>query len=56
VLNGKLDFNQTQPDAVHLSNLETDPGEKTNLADKHPSLVEELTTAVQGWFAELRSD
>lgn len=56
VLNGKLDFSQTQPDAVHLSNLETDPGEKTNLADKHPSLVEELTAAVQGWFAELRSD
>ncbi|MDI6829267.1 MAG: sulfatase-like hydrolase/transferase [Armatimonadota bacterium] len=54
VLNGKLDFSRTQPDAVYLSDLEADPGEKINMADKYPSVVNELTVAVNDWFAELK--
>ncbi len=53
VLDGKLDFTRTQPDAVHLSDLESDPGEKTNLADKEPALAKELTEAVKSWASTL---
>jgi arylsulfatase A-like enzyme len=55
VLNGKLDFHRTQPDAVHLSDLEADPGERTNLADQYPELVAELTDAVNAWWAEIQA-
>ena len=51
VLNGKLDFHRDQPDAVHLSDLEADPGERINLADRYPELVEELSRAVREWLA-----
>lgn len=53
VLNGKLDFTRSQPDAVHLSDLESDPGERINLADKEPSITTELTTAVKAWAASV---
>jgi len=51
VLNGKLDFGRTQPDAVHLSNLETDPGERVNLKDQETGLLAELTRAAKEWRA-----
>ena len=54
VLDGKLDFLRTQPDAVHLSDLESDPGERTNLADKEPAVAKELTGAVKSWAASLK--
>lgn len=56
VLNGKLDFSQDPVDPVHLSDLESDPGERTNLADKEPSLVEELTNAVTSWAAAVKAE
>ena len=36
-------------DAVFLSNLDDDPGEKTNLRHQHPEMVDELQTLVHKW-------
>lgn len=53
VLNGKLDFSRTAADAVHLSNLDDDPGERVNLREQHPELVAQLTADVHAWFAAI---
>ncbi|WP_274365834.1 sulfatase-like hydrolase/transferase [Paenibacillus thermotolerans] len=53
VLDGKLDFNRSQPDAVHLSDLEEDPGERINLKDKHPELAKRLEQDLRNWYAQL---
>lgn len=53
VLNGRIDFEKGAADDVHLSDLEADPGERTNLADEHPELTSELTAAVQKWQKSL---
>lgn len=53
VLGGKLDFDRTQPDAVHLSDLEADPGERVNLKDEYPELAERLEKDVRDWYAGL---
>ncbi|QHW33468.1 sulfatase-like hydrolase/transferase [Paenibacillus rhizovicinus] len=52
VLNGKLDFGREAPDAVHLSNLETDPGERSNLSLQFPDKVRELREAVIHWYEQ----
>ena len=39
----------TGDDAVFLSNLRTDPGEKTNLRHQHPEVVDSMQTLVQEW-------
>ena len=49
VVNGKLDFTRTQPDAVHLSDIEADPGERTNLSEREPEVVARLTEALHHW-------
>jgi len=36
-------------DTVWLSNLEADPGEKTNLAAQHPDRVKEMTAKIRAW-------
>lgn len=54
VLNGKLDFSRTQPDAVHLSDLAADPGERTNLAEREPEVVARLTQAIRAWEKSVR--
>jgi arylsulfatase A-like enzyme len=56
VLNGKLDFNRTAADAVHLSDLETDPGERVNLADQHSEKTAELKEAVLNWYSQFRQE
>jgi|YelNatPaOPRAMG01_1025707.scaffolds.fasta_scaffold01069_4 arylsulfatase A-like enzyme len=43
----------TGEDALFLSDLETDPGERTNLRRKHPELVDELSTAAHKWREEV---
>lgn len=53
VLGGKLDFDRTQPDAVHLSDLESDPGERVNLKDAYPELAARLEREVREWYAGL---
>lgn len=35
---------------VRLYNLQSDPGETTNLADSHPDRVRELQTRIQNWL------
>jgi arylsulfatase A-like enzyme len=41
--------------AVQLFDLDNDIGEKTNLADKHPEVVERLTKQLQKWVDDGRS-
>ena len=53
VLDGKLDFSRKQADAVHLSNLADDPGERENLSEKHPEIVKELKGNIEKWKKEL---
>ena len=53
VINGKLDFDRTQPDEVYLSDLDADPSEITNLKDQYPELVRELTSAIHEWMADV---
>ncbi|MBO0991526.1 sulfatase-like hydrolase/transferase [Bacillus sp. SD088] len=54
VLNGKLDFDKAIEDTVHLSNLEEDPSERTNLAAQHPELVEQMTTDLHEWYESVK--
>jgi arylsulfatase A-like enzyme len=53
VINGELVEGAPPEDAVHLSDVVADPGEKINLKDKYPELVAELTNAVKTWRQEL---
>ena len=46
----------TGADTVFLSNLDQDPGETTNLRHKHPQIVDELQTSLNGWFAALKPE
>ncbi len=41
----------TPKPADHLFNLTTDPGEKSDIADKHPAKVKELTEVLDNWRA-----
>lgn len=54
VLNGRTDFQKGAVDEVHLSDLEADPGERTNLAARQPQLTAELTRAAQEWRKSLQ--
>jgi arylsulfatase A-like enzyme len=49
VLNGRLVEGAPPEDAVHLANLDADPGERTNLAESHPELRDELRAAAEAW-------
>jgi len=51
VLGGQLVEGAPPEDAVHLADLEADPGERHNLCAAHPELVEELTAEAQRWRA-----
>lgn len=44
---------KVEVDKLHLSNLKQDPGEQTNLAKKHPEIVEELNTIMQTHFDDI---
>ncbi len=54
VLNGQLVEGAPAEDAVHLSNLEQDMGERVNLADRQPDLTAELTSAVRAWHEAIQ--
>ena len=51
VLNGQLIEGAPADDAVHLSDLDNDMGEKVNLAEQHPELVASMKTAALNWRA-----
>ncbi|MBE7464150.1 MAG: sulfatase-like hydrolase/transferase [Planctomycetes bacterium] len=55
VLHGQLVEGAPPEDSVHLSDLEADMGERTNLKDKHPDLARELTAAAETWRAALEA-
>ena len=44
----------TGDDALFLSNLEEDPGEKANLRHKHPQIADELSTALAKWTEDVK--
>jgi len=44
------------PDGTVLFNLKDDIGETTNLADRHPEIVEELTELYEEWHREMVRD
>lgn len=51
VLNGQLVEGAPPTDDVHLSNLETDMGERVNLKDEYPQLTERLRARAEAWRA-----
>jgi hypothetical protein len=51
VLNGQLVEHADPIAEVHLSDLETDPGEATNLAYEKPEVTSELKRLAQDWRA-----
>ncbi|GIO29484.1 MULTISPECIES: sulfatase-like hydrolase/transferase [Paenibacillus] len=55
VLGGKLDFDRLQPDDVHLSDLEADPGERVNLKDQFPELASRLEGEIRAWYEQLKA-
>jgi len=51
VLDGQL-VEDTEPiAAIHLSDVEADPSESTNLADSEPEITAELKTLAEDWRA-----
>lgn len=56
VLNGQLVEGEPARAEVFLSDLESDPSEKNNLADELPDLTEELKTAALKWRAALEDN
>jgi len=55
VLNGQLVEGAPVEDAVHLSDMEDDPGERVNLQTAHPEVATELTHAAQSWRQQLET-
>lgn len=53
VLNGQLVEGAPPEDEVHLSDLDADMGEKTNLKDKYPKLAADLKEAALRWRGQL---
>ncbi|HOX38634.1 MAG TPA: sulfatase-like hydrolase/transferase [Candidatus Brocadiia bacterium] len=51
VLNGQLVEGAPPEDAVFLSDLEADMGERRNLADEHKDVVEEMVADTERWRA-----
>ena len=51
VLNGRLTENEPQRADVFLSDLEADPGETENLAEKLPDIADRLTQKALAWRA-----
>ena len=41
-------------DALFLSDLSRDPGEKTNLRRQHPEVVDRLSTAAHKWLEDVK--
>lgn len=51
VLDGQLVEGAPPEDAVHLADLEADPGERSNLRGQHSDLTAELTALARSWRA-----
>lgn len=44
------------PSPVQLFNLEDDPGERNDLASKHPKRVQQMLSALENWFKEVEAE
>ncbi len=55
VLNGQLVEAAAPEDSVHLSDLETDPGERVNVCAQFPEVTAELTAAATAWRAGIEA-
>ena len=55
VLNGQLVEGGEKREDVFLSDLEKDPGEKENLAERLPQLCSEMTEAALKWRKEIEA-
>ncbi|HEY8745510.1 MAG TPA: sulfatase-like hydrolase/transferase [Chloroflexota bacterium] len=55
VLNGQLVEGAPPDDDVHLADLDADPGERLNLRDEQPALVDELQAAAEAWRAGIEA-
>lgn len=55
VLNGRLVEHEAPVDAVHLSDLSEDMGERINLCDAEPDLTKDLQQAAERWRADLEA-
>jgi arylsulfatase A-like enzyme len=53
VLNGRLVEGSPPEDAVHLSHLGDDVGERRNLADEQPALTARLRELAEGWRRDI---
>lgn len=49
-------FGKIQTLPPKLFDLETDPGEKTDLAAAHPEMVQQLARAYDAWFSDVSKD
>jgi hypothetical protein len=53
VLQGQLVEGAPPEDDVHLSNLDEDMAERTNLVERYPEVAAELTAAAEAWRASV---
>ncbi|CAM3899155.1 sulfatase-like hydrolase/transferase [Lederbergia lenta] len=53
VLNGNIDFDTKAEDSIHLSDLEKDPAEHTNLSEQYPELMNQLKDDLIHWYEGL---
>ena len=56
VLNGQLIENEPKVSNVHLSNLESDPGERINLADSESEIKQELMYILNQWTQNIENE
>jgi len=56
ILDPQLDFSQKSSEPLHLYDLESDPGETTNLAGLHPDIVADLKQRLTEWEAEWKEE
>ncbi len=56
ILDPQFDFSQKSSEPLHLYDLESDPGETTNLAGLHPDIVADLKQRLTEWEAEWKEE
>ena len=55
VVNGTDVAGVDEEDRIFLSNIKEDMGERTNLKDWHPEIVQELMAEIEGWKEEIEN-
>ena len=55
-INGQLVEDEPKISNIHLSDLESDPGEKINLVNSEPKITEELMKILNNWILNMEND